>query len=522
MPAGRRAIESALGLLVACYVAGALAACVSSSEATPTIVEIVAPPTTSPTAQPSATSLPLTRPHLSPTPAPAGIMGAVGPQVTSTPGVVRVLLEPGVCPAPAGPAVLQAGWPVLIEIAHRYEPVLVDYLNGGGTVEGIPGQLAAFPTPDFGDLRPGDPLMYLRSIDLAGGSDQEIVVGLGWAHFGAVYVLGRDGETYKALVALPFAVGERQHTRSDSGIRALLDLNGNGRLEILFSYVDEVEIVDPTRTSYEYFSRQVVQLLEWNGTSFDYLSFSADGSAPFACRAEVARGDIELVDRDEDGALELVLVSDVIFHPRSGPQRVRRETWDWREDHLQFTFLDIGPPVFRFQAVQDADDLVRLGEYDPALTLYQDAIFDPDLLPWSRDRWWPDGYYQGMIHPGGNETPGPIPTPDPDERPRLEAYARYRLIVLHAARGDPYSARIAYDELRERALAGPGLVYAELAAAFWEPYSSDQQISAGCGAAVEFARANAAEILAPLGAGYYGWANRNYEPMDICPFGGPA
>jgi hypothetical protein len=185
--------------------------------------------------------------------------------------------------------------------------------------------------------------------------------------------------------------------------------------------------------------------------------------------------------------------------------------------------LDIEPPEFRIQAIQDGDDLIRLDEYDLALARYQDAIFNADLQAWSPDRWWPDGWYQGAIDSfTGDEEPGRMPTPDPDERPRLEAYARYRVVLLHAVRADTYSAQIAYEEFLERVTPGPGLAFADLATAFWEAYSVDHQVTAGCSAAVEFARTHAAEILAPLGAGYYGWANRNCEPDDVCPFGGPA
>ena len=500
-----------VGGLVAFGLAGVLAACVGPSVVTPT----AEPTVTRQRIDRLATSTPFVGPILSGSPIPPEIGEARTPEPTSTPGVERVVLDPDVCPVPTRPVMPNGELSLQAKIAYLYEPILVDYLNGGGMAEGIPDHLALFPTEDFAIVGPfaitGPTLTYLRAVDLAGDSEPEIVVGLDWNRLaGALYVLGREAGSFRALLSLPIGVTGYQTTGRGGGIRALVDLNRNGRWEILYSYLEEVEITDPTRQDYQYFSRRLVELLEWNGTAFEYLPFSTDGTAPFACRAEVSRGDLELLDRDEDGELELILESGTISYSYTGSQRVRREMWEWKEDHLQFTYLDIAPPEFRFQAVQEGDDQVRLGEFDLALTRYLEALFDPDLLAWSPDRKWADDQYHDDMWP--------VPTPDADERPRLEAYARYRLVVLHAARGDAYSARIAYDELLERASTGPGRVYADLATAFWEAYEAGQEIAAGCTAAAKFARSHAGEVLAPLGAGYYGWANRNYEPADICPF----
>src|SRR3990172_737977 len=511
----------ALRLLAACGAAGALAACTGPAQTAPTAVALFSHPTPSPIPRPQPTAVPLIVPRLSPTPSPAEAAGSSGFKPTSTPGLARVLLESQGCPQPFDPAPLWSAARLPVEIARQYEQILLDYLNAGGTAGGIPDHLAAFPTEHIGYSGPS--INYLRSVDLTGDGDSEILVSLDWnSQAGGLYIFRREGDLHQTLLSFPTGADSRQHMGRGSGIHAVTDLNANGQLEILFSYVEEVEIIDPSVQSYQYFPRRVIQLLEWNGTGFDYLPLSSGGEAPIACRAKAVAGGIDLLDRDEDGALELVLVSDIIIHPYSGPQRIRRETWDWRGDHLQFTLLDIGPPEFRFQAAQDGDDLVLLGQFEEALARYQDVIFDPDLLAWSSDRWWPDGFYQGLGCCGIYGTPGPMPTAHPDEQPRLQAYARYRMLVLHAARGDPYSARISYDELQQRVTAGPGLPYAELAAVFWEAYAEGNEIAAGCSAAVEFAQSHAEDILAPLGAGYYGWANRNYEPVDICPFGGPA
>ncbi len=115
-----------------------------------------------------------------------------------------------------------------------------------------------------------------------------------------------------------------------------------------------------------------------------------------------------------------------------------------------------------------------------------------------------------------NATPVPA---DPAERLRLEAYARYRILLLHTLHRWTDSARVVYDGLQQRFPKGrEGHPYAELATVFWNEYAATNNISRACYRAIEYAGNQGDAVLKPLGSDFYGDANPDYAPEDICPF----
>jgi hypothetical protein len=191
--------------------------------------------------------------------------------------------------------------------------------------------------------------------------------------------------------------------------------------------------------------------------------------------------------------------------PGYGPGRPRHEVWAWNGAAFTFHKSYYDPPVYRFQAVYDADDASLAGDYDAALALYQRAAFDESLLGWG---------------PGQNPVDPQPGIWDPDERPRLEAYSRYRILLLHAINNRSDAAQIVYDSLVEKFPSGsPGQPFAELASAFWEEYSANQILADACAEAADYASAHEDDILVPISWPAYGDNEaRTYKPEDICPF----
>jgi hypothetical protein len=149
------------------------------------------------------------------------------------------------------------------------------------------------------------------------------------------------------------------------------------------------------------------------------------------------------------------------------------------------------------------------GDYEAALAFYQQAVFDEELIGWSQGRLWPDREY------GGN----PTPTPDPEERPRINAYGRYRIMLLHAVQGFQSPAQVVLDTLQEKFPAGTvGHPYAELAAVFWMEYSGSGDVGLACDKSIAYAADHPRETLVFLGRSFYGSGQREYAPEDICPF----
>lgn len=326
--------------------------------------------------------------------------------------------------------------------------------------------------------------------ELTGGGAPEVIVAVEipvYPMIGGVMVFAchSGGHRLAYLGELPI----------DSGLEIanVDDMTGDGLAEVVYSAVTGVGSGGLT-TSFV--------IVGWTGSVFAQLLDERPIEAFNLAEAWI-------VDTDGSGTLELLLTGNVCAcYPFEGPQRTRTDYWAWDGQKFERARWAYTAPEYRFQAVQDGDDATLFGDYDAALAFYQQAIYDPDLKGWS------------PAEPGAGMGETPLPPPDPAEWARLGAYARYRIMLLHASRGYLDAAQIVFEELQARfPMPRPGHPYAELAAAFWEEFSVGQDLTAACGRAVAYAEEHRAEILAPLGSEFYGVLNRSYAPEDVCPLG---
>jgi len=89
-------------------------------------------------------------------------------------------------------------------------------------------------------------------------------------------------------------------------------------------------------------------------------------------------------------------------------------------------------------------------------------------------------------------------------------------MIVHVRLGDVDQARADYDRLNTEYPAGEaGDDYRELAQIFWSNYDTSNDLSAACNAVNIFAN-NDVDALNGLNA--YGYANRQYIAVDMCPF----
>ena len=228
---------------------------------------------------------------------------------------------------------------------------------------------------------------------------------------------------------------------------------------------------------------------------------------------------IGIQDTDGNGTRELVLKDNGPVHLDTlhnfGPWRGKQVVFTWDGIHFLYSSLEIDPPIYRFQAVQDADRYFLTGDYDRALQLYQDAIFSDALEWWSKDRM---RYLSDAFSSAYSGAPAPIP-PDPDygEYQALSAYARYRILVLYAVQGWMTFASQEFEAIRTKFPEGEiGHPYAVLATEFWTGYERSGDLAAACSLAVSYAREHP-EILGPLGDINHGLQSHIYAPEDICP-----
>jgi tetratricopeptide (TPR) repeat protein len=172
------------------------------------------------------------------------------------------------------------------------------------------------------------------------------------------------------------------------------------------------------------------------------------------------------------------------------------------------------PAKYRIQAVWDGDYLTHIGHYKDALRSYDLAINDPTLLTWSPD-------FLSLEYPlcenCANTTPvPPNPILDEHEPARLAAYSLYRIMLLYVLDGDIQKAESVYQSIQQNYRKN-NIAYAELAEAFWNEYSANNDLGKACQKAVLYAAAHQEAILHPIGRQTHGWVTPIYEPENICP-----
>jgi hypothetical protein len=432
-----------------------------------------------------------------PVPAAASATPTRGPQVTRTPG------PPAVCPAPGD--LWQELEPVAAgaDIAGSYEAQLLAYLNAGGPVEGLRERLETIQLEDAGGTTWASKAQVMP-VDVTGNTTAEVVVSLvffveGQYAEGALYAFRCEDGSYVGGTV------ERLHGQvlpgggPDPGIRAIQDMNGNGVNDIIFSYV---EIVG----THGNFTR-LFRILEWDGSGFASL---IESELVPADAAPVLNGDGAILDTNGNRLLELVLTNNPSRgYPDGGPQRVRTDVWSWSGYAFTPFYSQFEPAIYRFQAVQDADDASAVGRLDRAMDRYELSLTDEGLLGWAQGQMWPEPVK------ADEESQAALI----EERDRLAAYAQYRMVLIEALREEIEAAEArlasAADQFPEDS---GGYPYVALAEEFWAGFAARQSMAAGCKRARTYALEHSGQVLEPLGSSYYGIFNRDYTAQDICPF----
>jgi len=324
-------------------------------------------------------------------------------------------------------------------------------------------------------------------------------------------------------------------------IVAAQDMNLNGIADLVLTY-------DVTSGS-----NAVIDILEWDGSQFKSLIqanhgqnsvatsrlakalyWYSQGSQPWFEDPEVnvptmnGGAQITIRDLDNDGTKELIVTDKGPLHPDTiynfGPWRGQQVVFKWDGLHYLYAALALEPPLYRFQAVQDADRFFFMKEYDQALAIYQEVVFSDKLDWWSQDKFMflRNSYYAQMT----KDVPPPTPVPDLNEYSNLAAYARYRILLYHLVQGQSDEASVVYKILLEKFPTGSaGQPYAEMAALLWNEYTRTQSLESACLPVVAYVESHP-ETMDALGnnafirANYvsHGFQSHLYAPEDICPF----
>jgi hypothetical protein len=303
---------------------------------------------------------------------------------------------------------------------------------------------------------------------------------------------------------------------------ALRDLNMDGVPELLLI----------SRAFGGFSSAKLLEVFEWNGKSFHEV-IGNPPNYPYRMIASIAydeandkvygidyeAGRVELQDIDRNGTTEIIVYSNIPFHPdlrAHGPWRGGKDILTWNSDAFVLLKSEINPPVYRFQAVEDADQAVLIGNYKQALTLYQEAIFSDLMKGWSTEL-YQQQFEQDYLSLSPTLTPYPAPT---EEYYHLAAYARFRIMVLFVLQGYVNEAQTVYDSMVNKFSDGqPSYEAVSLATSFWQEYQSTKDVGTSCNLAINSNPDQIKVILDWLSSDYHGWQAPNYKPVDLCPFG---
>jgi hypothetical protein len=404
------------------------------------------------------------------TPEPIVIVATLTPipSPTTPPTITLTPTRAPDCPAPFP----EANWLAPADF-NGYVTAIQSFLSAGGAADALREQLTKASSIDaqYGGVWP---------VDLTGDGDLETIVSIfdpareavGSLPSGDLLIFGCTNGVDTLLY---------RDTAGNAApmvqVREVGDLIGAGR----GGQVATVRSECGAHTCFDTFD-----MLGWDGNAF--VSLMGD-------RLQMPFPTYTLVNRDGDAALELEAVAGQIASVGAGPQRSLTQIWDW--NGAQYVLADefFPPPEYRIHIVNDADDLLASGDFNGALALYERATSDDaSILDWE-------------TRPGRTQE---------GDRANPAAYALYRIMIVHVRLGDVDQARADYDRLNAEYPAGEaGDDYRELAQIFWSSYDTSNSLSAACTAVNVFAN-NDVDALDGLNA--YGYANRQYVAVDMCPF----
>jgi len=294
---------------------------------------------------------------------------------------------------------------------------------------------------------------------------------------GTVLVFDEDGGAYTAVfrlqdlqdaLLLPVAEG----LLPDPAILAVKDVNGDGRAEAAL-----------TSTQCGAHTCSVTLCLVASSAGA-YASLIESPAGDGGCiGAPSAEDQVRFEDADGDGVSDLLFREGLIGSVGAGPQRGSLHTYRWNGERYVLAGTEYESSNVRYFKVRDADDALAGGDYETAVKLYREAANSSDLL----------------------EAEFGEPT-------ELRSYARFRIGLALAQKGDSAAALTALDEA---VAAEPDALHSQLAARFRQGYAKVKHVSPGCAAARDFVQANL-DAFAALWD--YGYANPEFDSDALCPF----
>jgi len=393
------------------------------------------------------------------------------------------------------------------------QDVLLSYLNQGGSLDLLLEALSN--TSPLIENTNYKLLAKISVLDLTGDRVPELIIEVLFFPDadlpvnGNIYLFNCENGKYKSAGMIPIISARINSSNPDpaTGLRDIQDMDQDGNAELVIAFVDAFTGKNIYTKNQNIIRR--FEIYDWNGAAFvDLLSEYEVGS-----QLSTFNGDGAIRDTDGNGNPDLVLTNGV---PNESGQhtpilyRPHTEIWGWDgQSFTQFCWFADVTPTYRFQAIEDGDNAILCGDFPRALRSYQLALTDENLLDWKKIILYDP---PTIIKTADN--------PDPEERPRLEVYGHYRLMVLYAKLGLYQEAQDEYTTIVAKiANNSTEYAYVELANSFWSNFQSSRDIIAACEEASSYAYDNYEAIIDPLSSKYYYYSSRIYDDAeDMCPF----
>jgi hypothetical protein len=401
-----------------------------------------------------------------------------------TPTIPGVFVEPAKCPGPGSPTL-----PDKSPAFSQYAEIVVKYLSAGGAPTLLEAALRNWKaiTDEGGLVRSdrdftgdGVPEVFIVLLDPQNANDTP--------QPGDLYIFGCQEGAYRLLYQAGY--------RPDQGapvVASADDINGDYINDLVYTILTCSDQGCSGRTS----------IMEWNVTLGNFNSLL--GNEIVTVQPEVVVSDL-----DGDGYSEVSITSGIIPFPSAGPQRKITGIYKW--DGMLYGLVQIKKTAaqYRIHVIYDGDDALAARDYSQAAELYKQAYTDEKLQAWQY----------------------------PNEPQYLSAFARYRLMLAYTLKNNLDKAQAVHDELVTQYAAPPldvvpegsptptpvpyaglqpGIEFATMADLFWQNFALNRDISRACSLVINYARSNS-RVLDVLNS--FGYANRQYRPEDMCPFGG--
>jgi len=359
------------------------------------------------------------------------------------------------CPSSGNPTVDQRSIPTN---GRTTLAAIVSYLTNGGAPSNIGNVLMSWNML-------GESGVVRSDVDFTGEGTPDILMS---------YKAPDDGGTLAILscIAGQYTALYQVITGGDAPkILDISDLNADNKPDVLFdSYGCSAE--DKKNCTYR------TQLITWQPEDGQFISVL---NGPI-----ISTEPPTIKDVDNDRIQELVVKLTDTGNASTGPLRTGVNIYDWNGTGYVLSIVQLDPPQFVIQVVQEADNNFARQAMDKAIPLYQQALSSTTLRFWLND-----------------------------EPTYIKSYIFYKLMLAQAYADDKGLLTTFQTALAAYPDPGTAPVYVAMINSFWNGYQVTNNLHSACleVQAIINARPEAVGLL-----NRYGSRSPTIAAQDLCPF----